>query len=258
MTLEALEQILDILDVLATVGIVVAAVIRFHGKQQSLTILFFCFAMVSLLLTNVYWLAHSLLRPNMRMPLAANTIGECAVFLLLSAALNSLFPDRRFSFTPQFICIVLFAGASIVLWITWSGEWLQDLLGGIAFGYFLCICVRNLCQMDLINKTEWLMLGICCTAYLSLFFLFAEDHPLVKIGYSLMFTTMAWFLYRTIRSVRRRESAEKQIVLSISAYACCMSGVYMSSGYWYIAAELVYLLTLPMMLHAFGKEAELE
>lgn len=91
---------------------------------------------------------------------------------------------------------------------------------------------------------------------MSLFFLFAEDHPLVKIGYVLMFTTMVWFLYRTFQSVRRKESTEKQIVLSISAYACCMSGVYMSSGYWYIAAELLCLLTLPLMLHAFGKEAE--
>ena len=162
MTLEALEQILDVLDVLATVGIVTAAIIRFHGKKQSLTILFFCFAMVSLLLTNVYWLAHSLLRPNMRMPLAANTIGECAVFLLLSAALNSLFPDIRLSFTSQLVCTVLFAAVSIALWISWSGEWLQDLLGGIVFGYFLCICVRNLCHMDLFRKMEWLALGICC------------------------------------------------------------------------------------------------
>jgi len=256
MTPEALEQILDVLDVLTTVGIVAAAVIRFHGKQQSLTILFFCFAMVSLLLTNVYWLAHSLLRPNMRIPLAANTIGECAVFLLLSAALNSLFPDSRFSFTPQLVCTMLFASASIALWIVWSGEWLQDLLGGIVFGYFLCICVRNLCQMDLFSKKEWLGLGICCFTYLILFFLFAEDHPMVKIGYGLMFSTMAWFLYRTIHLVRRRESAKKQIVLSVSAYASCMSGVYMSSGYWYIAAELLCLLTLPLMLHAFRKEAE--
>ena len=256
MTLEALEQILDILDVLATVGIVTAANIRFHGKKQSLTILFFCFAMVSLLLTNVYWLAHSLLRPNMRMPLAANTIGECAVFLLLSAALNSLFPGNRFSFTPQFVCAILFALVSITLWIVWSGEWLQDLLGGIVFGYFLCVCVLNLCEMKLLSKKDWIALGICCTVYLSLFFLFTEDHPLVKIGYCLMFSTMAWFLYRSIRSARRRESAEKQVVLSISTYACCMSGVYMSSGIWYIAAELLCLLALPLMLRAFGKEAE--
>ena len=256
MTLEALEQILDILDVLATVGIVAAAIIRFHGKQQSLTVLFFCFAMVSLLLTNVYWLAHSLLRPNMRMPLAANTIGECAVFLLLSAALNSLFPDHRFSFTPQFICSVFFAVASIALWIIWSGEWLQDILGGIAFGYFLCVCVRDLYQMNSFSKKDWIALGICCTVYMSISFFFAEDHPVMKIGYVLMFTTMAWFLYRTIRSARRRESAEKQIVLSSSAYACCMSGVYMSSGYWYIAAEILCLITLPLMLHAFAKGAE--
>lgn len=258
MTPEALEQTLDVLDVLATAGIVTASFFRFHRKQESLTVAFFCFAMVSLLLTNLYWLAHSLMRPDMRMPLSANTIGECAAFLLLSAAMNALFPDSRFGFTPQIICTVLFAASSVALWLIWSGEWLQDLLGGIAFGYFLCVCVRNLCRTGLLTRKEWIALGICCAGYMSAFLLFAEEdnHPIVTAGYIVMFATMGWFVFRAARGIWRGEDGKKQIVLSVSAYACCMSGVYMSSGYWYIAAGLICLLTLPMMLHAFGKEAE--
>ena len=78
MILETLSRVLDVVDLLASAGIVAAAVFCFRRKQQSLTVAFFCFAMVSLLLTNAYWLAHSLIRPNMRMPMTANTIGECA------------------------------------------------------------------------------------------------------------------------------------------------------------------------------------
>ena len=258
MTPEALEQILDVLDVLVTLGIVVAAFFRFRGKQQSLTVLFFCFAMVSLFLTNAYWLAHSLMRPNLRMPLAANTIGECAVFLLLSAAMNAAFPHSRFSFAPQIICAAVFIAASIALWIAWSGEWLQDLLGGIAFGYFLLVCVRDLCHTGAFDRKEWIALGIFCTVYMGIFVFWTFDgsQSVENVGYVLMFVPMLFFLYKSVRGIRNEGAEDRQIALSVSAYACCMSGIYMADEYWYIAAELLCLLSLPLMLQAFGKEAD--
>ena len=258
MTPEALEQILDVLDVLAALGIVAAAFFRFRGKQQSPAVLCFCFAMISLFLTNAYWLAHSLMRPGMRMPLSANTIGECAVFLLLSAAMNAAFPESRFSFTPQLAGTALFAAASITLWIVWSGEWVQDLLGGFAFGYFLLVCARDLCRTGAFGKKEWIALGICCTAYMAFFTVdtCAGGRVTETAGYLLMFAMTGYILFSAVRCVCRGESAGKQIALSVSSCACCMSSMYMSGGYWYIAAEVLFLLTLPLMLYAFGKEAE--
>lgn len=258
MTPELLENVLDVLDALVTAGIVAAAVFRFRRTQQSLTVAFFCFAMISLLLTNAYWLAHALMRPNMRMPMTANTIGECAVFLLLSAAMNSVFPGSRLSLSHQTAGAALFAAASTALWIIWSEEWLQDLLGGIVFGYFLCVCVHQMRCTDVFRRKEWIALGVVCAGYMSAFMISAVNGIswLETAGYPPMFLTMLYFLGKAFRSFRRGESAEKQIVLSVSAYACCMSGVYMSSGYWYIAAELLILLTLPLMLHAFGEEVD--
>ena len=258
MILETLSRILDVVDLLATAGIVAAAVFCFRRKQPSLTVAFFCFAMVSLLLTNAYWLAHSLIRPNMRMPMTANTIGECAVFLLLSAALNSVFTGSRLSLSPQVACAALFAAASVVFWLIWSEEWFQDILGGIVFGYFLCVCVHHVRRTGTLSRKEWIVLGVVSAVYMGLFAMsiYSGSSVYESAGYVLMFMTMLYFLGKAFRCIRRMESTDRQIVLSVAAYACCISGVYMSSGCWYIAAELLILLSLPMMLHAFGKEAK--
>ena len=258
MTVGTLEDILDILDVLLTAGIIAGMFLRFRGRKLTTAAAFFIFAMVSLLLTNAYWLAHSLLRPDARIPMAANTIGECALYLLLSAAMNAAVPDRRFTFSPQVLCTVLFAAASIALWIAWTGEWVQDILGGITFGYLLVCCAWRLRQLNALSRREWIALGILTAAYTALFaFDLKDERPLCTVtAHILMFATMIWFLYRAFRSIRRGETAGRQIVLSVSACAICLSGVYMSGGPWYAAAEVLRMLSMPLMLVAFGREAE--
>ena len=258
MILDTMEELIDILDVLLTASIVVRLVPVLRRTHPPLTGSFFFFAMVSLMLTNAYWLAHSLMRPDMRMPLAANTIGECAAFLLLSAAMNALSRSSWLSAKPQVACTVLFSAASVVLWLIWSGEWLQDLLGGVVFGYLMCVCAREIRHTGSFSKKEWIALGITCAAFIGVFSMTTIEHetPEALIGYILMFGWMVYFLYRAFACIRRKEKAGKQVVLSVSSYAFCMSGVYMSTGWWYIAAEVLCQLTLPMMLYAFRKEAE--
>ena len=258
MTVGLLEDILDILDVLLTAGIIAGVFLRFRGRKLTTAAAFFLFAMVSFLLTNAYWLAHSLLRPDDRIPMAANTIGECALYLLLSAAMNAAIPEKRFSFSPQAAFAGLFSIASIALWIAWSGEWVQDVLGGIAFGYLLVCCAWHLQQENVLTKKEWIALGVLTAAYTGIFAanLYDERQPLTIAAYLLMFATMVYFLYRAFRSIRLAEDPGKQIVLSVSACAICMSGAYMSGGYWYTAAEVLRMLSMPLMLIAFGREAE--
>ena len=258
MTAGFLEDILDVLDVLWPAGIIAGVFIVFRGRKITTAAAFFLFAMVSLLLTNAYWLAHSLLRPDARIPVAANTIGECALYLLTASAMNAAIPDRRFSFSPQVFCTVLFALASIALWIAWTGEWTQDVMGGIAFGYLLVCCVWRLRQVNALSGKEWIALGILTAAYMALFALDLNDEkpPISFTAHLLMFLTMIFFLYRAFRSVRRGEAAGRQIVLSVSACAICFSGAYLSWGYWYSAAVILRMLSMPLMLVAFGREAE--
>ena len=71
-------------------------------KRDARTVLF-AFAVASVLLSNLYWLAYDILRPGTRMPFAANEIGEWALFLLLGAAVRTqpevaeLSPEIRFT-----------------------------------------------------------------------------------------------------------------------------------------------------------------
>ena len=100
-------------------------------KRDARTVLF-AFAVASVLLSNLYWLAYDILRPGTRMPFAANEIGEWALFLLLGAAVRTQ-PEAP-SAKREVFCAALFTAANVALWIAWSGEWIQDILTGAAFG----------------------------------------------------------------------------------------------------------------------------
>ena len=108
--------------------VIIAKTVRLmdNGKNVFLPF-FFMLAMMSFLLSDLYWIAYDVLKPDTRMPIAANEIGECAMILLLSAGLDVVLNDKR-KIPAEIVFTFLFIGANIVLWIAWSGEWLQDIL----------------------------------------------------------------------------------------------------------------------------------
>ncbi len=261
MTAETLEIILDSAALLLSAFMVIRQIplLRVSGRQ--LTAALFLFAMVSLLLTYTYWLAYFLLRPDIRMPVAANMFGECAVFLLLSATLDSVFRDSRVPFMPQLICTLLYAAASVALWIVWSGEWIQDTLGGIVYGYFLCVCVHALVQTDALSRKEWIRLGISCAVIIAACVaeLTLPDAFTLAVQiafYAVMFALSLFFLGRTVQAVRNHSDPDRLLALSVSSHAWCMGSIYMSGGYCYYAAMFLSLLTLPLMMLALRREVE--
>ena len=128
------------------------------GKREARTV-FFAFAVASVLLSNLYWLAYDILRPGTRMPFAANEIGEWAMFLLLGASLTSLRSINFHQARLEVLCTVLFITASTALWISWSGEWVDDIVTGIVYGYFLCCLVALMKQEEMVPSYKWGMLG---------------------------------------------------------------------------------------------------
>ena len=261
MTAAELEIVINILSVLLSAFVIIRAVPLLRIPQRQFTAASFLFAMVSLLLVYAYWLAYSMIRPDVRMPLAANMIGECAVFLLLSVMLESVFRGSHIPSWPHIICTLLFAAASIALWIAWSGEWIQDILGGIAYGYFLYVCARTLLRTDAFSRREWLALGVSCAVIVTAYvvWVFVPEHlvwVLNLIGYAATYTVTLFFLLKTFRALRRGRNADRQLALAVSAHAWCMGAMYMSSDWFYSASMLLCLLTLPMMLLAVRREAE--
>ena len=225
---------------------------------RSLRMVFFAFAVACALLSNFYWLAYDILRPGTRMPFAANEIGEWALFLLLGASLRI---ESRLSHAKwEMLCAALFAAANAALWIAWSGEWVEDILTGAAFGYFLCCLVAMIKQEGAFSVREWRLLGAAClvliaaqTATFS-----APDtmrRPLDLFCYILLFAVAAFLLLRAIWELRSGGQAPLAVCRTFAAFAWGVAAMYMSAGGFYIAALLLTTLCWPMLLLALRKEA---
>ena len=95
--------------------VVIVSTIRLMLKEKTVFLPFmFVLAMASYLLSDLYWIAYDILKPDTRMPIACNEIGECAIILLLSAGLESLLVDKK-KIAGEILFAFLFIGANIAL-----------------------------------------------------------------------------------------------------------------------------------------------
>jgi hypothetical protein len=254
-TLELLPILLGSLELI----VLIVLSIRSLPMRRSMAPVFFTFALVSYLFSNVYWIAYDLLRPDTRMPFAANEFGEIGLFLLLTSTLSAVFRGRFAAARQEMLCAAVFATASVALWIGWSGEWLQDILVGFCFGYCLCDCVRSLKQSDALSKTEWRLLGGLAAMLMLLqgatFFLSGPWKAAADYGaYSIMFSVLLYALGKTIRAMRCGQEPIRQVALSVSCFVWTESTLYMSADVFYVAAEVSLLVCLPLMLIALRRE----
>ena len=242
----------------AVLVLVLIGTLRLLGREErEARIVLFGFAIASVLLSNLYWLAYDILRPGTRMPFAANEIGEWALFLLLGAALHtrSDFSSAR----RETFFAALFTAANAALWIAWSGEWIQDILTGAAFGYFLCSLAARIKREELFPKWEWRFLGISClvliAAQTAIFYVPEPvKRPLDLFCYCLLFAVAAVRLICAFRSLGNSGRPSSAVPETFAAYAWTMITMYMGSGWFYNAALLLVTLCFPMMLLALKKE----
>ena len=240
-----------------------------NGKKLLVTV-FFTFSMVSFMLSGLYWIAYDLLRPETRMPFAANEIGECAGFLLLAAAVsamtdsnkevndNSGLPQKAQSVLKESIFSVLFTIANVALWIAWSGEWFEDIMVGGAFGYLLCTAVRALKQRNILSKKEWLIIGGACVSLIVLqtisFFVTKNIHTALDIAcFSLLAAGMLYFIVRWIKS-RKTDAPISSFCLALAGFAWAIIAMYMNSGIFYMIALAVNALMMILLLLSLRKE----
>jgi len=230
------------------------------GKREARTV-FFAFAVASVLLSNLYWLAYDILRPGTRMPFAANEIGEWAMFLLLGAALHpqSVVPAAK----REVLFTALFTATNVALWIAWSGEWIQDILTGAAFGYFLCMLAAQIRYTEAFPAWEWRLLGVFCplliAAQTAIFFVPEPvKRPLDLFCSCLLFAVAALLLIRAIRSLWNGGQSSSAVPEAFAAYAWATITQYMSSGWFYVAALLLSTLCFPLMFLALRKEVAAE
>jgi len=223
-------------------------------NTDSLTAVFLSFFYGLWFLSDLYWLIYDILRPDVRMPFAANEIGEAGMLLMLAAILNSAVPHGSGAATKQVIGAVIFAISNVVLWIAWSGEWVQDIITGLVFVWLLSSAVCALKVVHALSKKEWILFGTYCAALIAgqgLTFFFADPvKSYIDTGcYVLISLSIMYWLVKMIVSFTKRSSAKKLISLSVTNIVWLSVALYMSAGMYYniffyietVCAIIVYL-----------------
>lgn len=242
--LSLVEMILYMVEVVFTSIIVVFTARKMIGRKNSYLPAFFTFAMVSYLLSTLYWIAFTILRPDTRMPFAADEIAECAMLLLLSAGIVAdKKAERKFVLT-EVIYTALFCAANISLWICWSGEWVQDIIFGLPYAYFLWLIIRGLSDTKAISKTERVIVRTaCCLMVVSQFLILiaSEQYQVVLdiCGYILMLGMLLWLLIKSLKC--------RNLFLSYAFFLGTMFVSFACSDIFYCIATVFQIAALPIM-----------
>ena len=157
----------------------------------------------------------------------------------------------------------LFTAANVALWIAWSGEWIQDILTGVAFGYFLCSLTARIKQAEGFPPWKRRFLGVSCLVLImvqtAIFFVPKKmKQPIDLFCYCLLFAVAAFLLICAFRSLGKARRSSSAVLETFAAYAWAEVTLYMSSGRIYYAALLLATLCFPMMLLALKKEGVTE
>ena len=250
-----IDFIFTFILIASLVGVMIGAVLLARNKNRFLTVVFFASGVICSLLSTVYWLVYDLLRPETRMPFAANEIAEWAMLLLFASCLTTVFPARNFS-PSWLIPTALFAVANTALWIGWSGEWVEDILTGLCFGWFLCCTVGAMKQSGALKKGEWIALTAVAFVIVllqALTFVLPENLTAVFdiLCGVLLFSVALFLLVRTLLCLSGKD---KGMSLSFALVAWSMVTMYMTGGGWYLAAVVFLSVSLPLILWMLKKE----
>ncbi len=250
------ELFVTVFQIAVLAGVLFGTIRLLTAGKGSLRLVFFAFAAACFLLSDLYWLVYSLLRPDTRMPFAANEVCEWALFLLLGASLNAGRPALQRSARWEMLGAALFTAGNTALWIAWSGEWVQDILTGLCFGYFLCCLTAHMKRDGSFSAAEWRIAGLAClvliAAQTATFFMpEAAKGPLDLFCYGLLFAGAAYLLVRGVSALKK----DAPVSPAFAALAWVTVTMYMSAGCWYLAAVFLSGLCFPLMLLALRKEA---
>ena len=253
----------DVLQVLVLLAVVVGYFHLARRAENNLYLIFAALSTATLMISTVYYVTHSFLREGMRVPFAANDIADFGTFLLMSAALRSALGTGKGRLRGVMLGAAAFAVANVCLWICWSGEWVRDILGGLSFGYFICVCIRSVYLTEAMGRWERAVMWILCAVLIAVQVaaLVTEDplHLILDtVGYGLLSLGEALLMLRIALTFRAGDRCDA--ALSLCYFAFCWNAVamYMSAGVYYtVFANLMTLYAL-LVLFATWKKVKAE
>ena len=253
MSLEVLTIIGLVLQIATFIALIILTVRLMAGIEFSPLGAFFTIGMASFLLSDLYWIAFTLLESDIRMPFAVNEIGECACILLLATAMRSQLSDAPKRGLRDILPPALFTLCNVALWIGWSGEWAQDIMSGLALGYYLVIAVGLLRQEAVLSHREWVAFGAIAVLLVALQGLtFAVGAPVRSIldvvCTALMALSILFFFAKSITALRR--SSRAALPLTFSSFGWMLVCLYMSAGVPWLVIAMCITLVFPLMYQA--------
>ena len=252
MTLEIkLSMLLNIIMTVVLIAILIPSVKMIIKDRKRFLMLFFSMACMCYLLSSLYWIAYEAIRPGVRMPFAADEIADCSMILLLSASLETILHDKKKNVPGELIFTFLYISANIFLWIMWSGEWVQDIVFGLPYYYFLWMIIRGIRSSKALNKVE--LIACALTPFVIVGFQTANLYTTGNlqnvadlIGYSFMYFFMAWLGIKSIKS--------GNIFLRYAFFFWTLIATFSCSGYLYLVAVASNILAVFVVYLAVKKE----
>ena len=256
--LEFAELIFQI-AVLAFVFVRSVTLIRRNGN--SVVPVFFCFGILAFLISDFYWMAHSLMLPEVRIPFAVNLMGENSISLLFSALLIAVYGKGKIKPGIEMMFTALFAVASTTIWIAYSGEWLKDILSGIVYGYFLCVTIGALKVSQALTKREWASTALVSFSVIGMQVLMLFTKPQIAsvfdtLSIAILFMAFIYFTAKTLYILKNGKDSGKLVSLAFFCFAWITSTMYMSTGRWYIIASIACSLDLILLLVSVRRKVE--
>ena len=260
MSYETLLELISLdLQIMVLIPIIWKSVRLMKTGKTDIFIPLFTFAMVSLLMSNLYASVNSTLNPGVRMPFAADEIAESSMLLLLCAGLEAAYLKKEKPVLKDLLSAVVFIGLNIALWIVWSGEWMQDIVFGIPYVYFMYLLLRAIHRTKAVSAKESILAGILCNGILimQLIMLWMSDaagRVIEVICQMLGYAVCVWFLWKSISVLRKEDAEDKALFLSFRVFLWTILMIYMSGGIFYGISVIMNTVTLPIMFAAVKRK----
>ncbi len=227
---------------------------------RSVPLVFFAFGTAAILLSSLYWLAFDLLYPLQRLPFAANEIAEWAMFISLGSVLSAMLTSTSRSAWPEIVFAVIFMTANVALWIVWSGEWLQDIITGIVFGYLIINLLRMLKETGVFTRALWALFGLVCTVIIALNIASLLVQETLRnlcdlAAYILLGAVGLYFIIRAFLSIYRKADTKVTVAFSTAVVVWGLISLYMSAGMFYNIANISVEAGFLLMLLSLRREA---
>ena len=258
---EVIRTLLIIFQIVILILVAARTLWSIRYGNHTIVLFFFIYGIVCFLISDFYWLVHGLLRPGARIPFSVNEVGEMGLNLLFTSMLNVIFRNRFKKPGIETILSIVFSASAVTLWIGWNGEWIKDIISGIAFGCLIFTTIRAVKASGALSRSERVTLAVASYVLLAmqgLIFIVNENagKKLDVLCYILMFSVMTWLVFKALKSLissyKKTSGQDRYKALSICflSFVWTLNTMYMSSEPMYFVAMIMCSLTMPALMYS--------